>query len=53
LCAIRQHAAAELARLPEHLHQLQVDHPYALSTAQAVNGLADAVGRRTLSPLSR
>jgi nicotinate phosphoribosyltransferase len=53
LSAIRQYAAAELARLPEHLRQLQVDPPYAISIAQALHDLADAVDRRTPSPLAR
>ena len=47
LSAIRQHAAAELECLPEHLRQLQVDPPYAVSIAQALHDLAEAVDRRT------
>jgi nicotinate phosphoribosyltransferase len=47
LSAIRQHAAAELERLPEHLRQLQVDPPCAVSIAQALHDLAEAVDRRT------
>jgi nicotinate phosphoribosyltransferase len=44
---IRQHAAVELARLPEHLRQLQVDPPYPVAIAQSIHDLADAVDRQT------
>jgi nicotinate phosphoribosyltransferase len=47
LAAIRQYAAAELALLPDHLRQLEVDPSYAVSIAPALHGLADAVDRRT------
>src|SRR6266511_971369 len=50
LSAIRQQAAAELARLPEHLRELQVDPPYLVSIAQALHDLANAVDRRTTRP---
>jgi nicotinate phosphoribosyltransferase len=50
---IRQHAAAELARLPEHLRQLQVDPPYPVAIAQSLHDLAAAVDRRTSRPASR
>ena len=33
---IRQHAAAELTRLPEHLRQLQAEPPYPVSISQAL-----------------
>ena len=49
---IRQHAAVELARLPEHLRQLQVDPPYPVAIAQALHDLADAVDRQTSRPRS-
>ena len=47
LSAVRQHAAAELARLPDHLRQLEAEPPYAVSIAPALHELADAVDRRT------
>jgi nicotinate phosphoribosyltransferase len=47
---IRQHAAAELARLPEHLRHLQVEPPYPVSISQALHDLADAVDRWTSAP---
>jgi nicotinate phosphoribosyltransferase len=50
---IRQHAADELARLPEHLRQLQVDPPYPVAIAQSLHDLADAVDRQTSGPPSR
>ena len=49
---IRQHAAVELARLPEHLRQLQVDPPYPVAIAQSLHDLADAVDRQTSRPRS-
>ena len=52
LSAVRQHAAAELARLPDHLQQLDGEPPYAVSIALALHELADAVDRRTsVTPL--
>src|SRR5690606_5446231 len=45
LSEIRQHAAAELARLPEHLRQLQVEPPYPVTIAQTLYDLAEAVDR--------
>jgi nicotinate phosphoribosyltransferase len=50
---IRQHAASELARLPEHLRQLQVEPAYPVVIAQALRNLAEAVDRRTTPSLSR
>jgi nicotinate phosphoribosyltransferase len=50
LWEIRQHAAVELARLPEHLRQLQVDPPYPVAIAQSLHDLAAAVDRRTSAP---
>jgi len=50
---VRQHAAVELARLPEHLRQLQVDPPYPVAIAQSLHDLAAAVDRRTSAPRSR
>jgi hypothetical protein len=50
---IRQYAIAELARLPEHLRQLQVDAPYAVSIAKALRDSAEAVDRRTTSSSPR
>jgi nicotinate phosphoribosyltransferase len=47
---IRQHAAAELSRLPEHLRHLQVDPPYPVAIAQSLYDLADAVDRQTSRP---
>jgi nicotinate phosphoribosyltransferase len=47
LSAVRQDAAAELARLPDHLRQLKVEPPYAVSIAPALRELADEVDRRT------
>jgi nicotinate phosphoribosyltransferase len=47
---IRQHAAAELSRLPEHLRHLQVDPPYPVAIAQSLYDLADAVDRQTSHP---
>jgi nicotinate phosphoribosyltransferase len=52
LSAVRQHAATELARLPDHLRQLEVEPPYAVSLAPALQALADAVDRRTSRPSS-
>lgn len=49
LAQVRQHAA-ELARLPEHLRQLQVDPPYPVAIAPALQALAAAVDRRTATP---
>ena len=47
MSAVRQYAAGELARLPDHLRQLQVEPPYAVSIAPALQELTDAVDRRT------
>jgi nicotinate phosphoribosyltransferase len=52
LSVIRQHAAAELARLPEHLRQLQVDPPYPVAIAQCLRDLAETVDRQTSRPRS-
>jgi nicotinate phosphoribosyltransferase len=46
LSVVRQHAAAELACLPDHLRKLEVDPPYAVSIAQALHELTDVVDRR-------
>jgi nicotinate phosphoribosyltransferase len=47
LSVVRQHAAAELARLPDHLRQLEVEPPYAASITPALHKLTDVVDRRT------
>jgi nicotinate phosphoribosyltransferase len=47
LSEVRQYAAAELARLPDHLRQLRVEPPYTVSIATSLHELADAVDRRT------
>ena len=47
LSAVRQHAAAELARLSDHLRQLELEPPYAVSIAPPLSQLAEAVDRRT------
>jgi nicotinate phosphoribosyltransferase len=47
LSAVRQHAATELARLPDHLRQLELEPPYAVSIAPPLSQLAEAVDRRT------
>jgi nicotinate phosphoribosyltransferase len=49
---IRQHAATELARLPEHSRQLEVDPPYPVAITQSLHDLADAVDRQTSRPRS-
>ncbi|HEX9869852.1 MAG TPA: nicotinate phosphoribosyltransferase, partial [Candidatus Tectomicrobia bacterium] len=49
---IRQHAAVELARLPEHVRQLQVDPSYPVAIAQCLRDLAEAVDRQTSRPRS-
>jgi nicotinate phosphoribosyltransferase len=46
LSVVRQHAAAELARLPAHLRRLEVEPPYAVSIALALHELTDVVDRR-------
>ena len=45
LSEARRHAAAELLRLPDHLRQLEVEPPYAVSIAPALHELTDAVDR--------
>ena len=47
LSVVRQHAAAELACLPDHLRRLEVEPPYVVSIAQALHKLADVVDWRT------
>ena len=47
LSDIRQYAAAELARLPESLRQLEAEPPYTVFIASALHELADEVDRRT------
>jgi nicotinate phosphoribosyltransferase len=46
LAVVRQHAAAELACLPDHLRQLEVEPPYAVSIARALHEMTDVVDRR-------
>jgi nicotinate phosphoribosyltransferase len=46
LSVARQHAAAELACLPDHLRQLEAEPPYAVSIARALHLLTDVVDRR-------
>jgi nicotinate phosphoribosyltransferase len=46
LSVVRQHAAAELACLPDHLRQLEVEPAYAVSIARALHELTDVVDRR-------
>jgi nicotinate phosphoribosyltransferase len=47
LSAVRQYAADELARLPEHLRRLEIEPAYPVSIAPALLELTDAVDRRT------
>jgi nicotinate phosphoribosyltransferase len=47
---IRRYAAAQLARLPEHLRQLHTEPAYPVTIAQALHDLADAVDQRTTLP---
>jgi nicotinate phosphoribosyltransferase len=47
LSEVRRHAAAELARLPEHLRQLEVEPPYPVTIAPALRNLATTVDRYT------
>ena len=47
LAESRQRAAAELARLPEHLRQLKEDPPVPVRVSQALRDLAKAVDERT------
>jgi nicotinate phosphoribosyltransferase len=47
LTEIRRYAAAELARLPEHLRRLEAEPPVAVSIAAALQELTTAVDRRT------
>jgi len=46
LPAIRQHAAAELARLPEHLRRLATEPPYPVTIAPALQELTRQVDRQ-------
>jgi nicotinate phosphoribosyltransferase len=46
---IRRHAATELARLTEHLRQLQVEPLYPVAISPALPDLANAVDRWTTS----
>ncbi len=48
LSEVRQYAASQLACLPDHLRQLQVESPYVVSIALALHELTDAVDRRTV-----
>jgi nicotinate phosphoribosyltransferase len=51
LSEIRQYAAAELARLPEHLRRLEVEPPCAVSITPALRELTDEVDRhRSVGP---
>jgi nicotinate phosphoribosyltransferase len=53
LSEVRRYAAAELLRLPDHLRQLEVEPPYAVSIAPALHELTDAVDRlRSVRPSS-
>jgi nicotinate phosphoribosyltransferase len=47
---VRQHAATELAQLPEHFRQLQVDPPYSVAIARSLHDLAEAVDQQTSCP---
>jgi nicotinate phosphoribosyltransferase len=47
LSELRQRAAAQLARLPEHLRQLRVDPPYPVTITPALQQLAQEVDRHT------
>jgi nicotinate phosphoribosyltransferase len=47
LSEVRQYAAAQLARLPDHCRQLEVGPPYVVSIAPALHELTDAVDHRT------
>ncbi len=47
LSEVRQCAAAELRRLPQHLRQLEVEPSYPVSIAAALRELAEAVDQRT------
>jgi nicotinate phosphoribosyltransferase len=46
LSVVREHAAAELACLPEHIRQIEGEPAYAVSIARALHELADVVDRR-------
>jgi nicotinate phosphoribosyltransferase len=48
LSELRQMAATQLARLPEHLRQLQLDPPYPVTIAPALQQLAQEVDRQTV-----
>jgi nicotinate phosphoribosyltransferase len=48
LSELRQRAAAQLACLPEHLRQLQLDPPYPVTIAPALQQLAQEVDRHTV-----
>jgi nicotinate phosphoribosyltransferase len=48
LSELRQKAAAQLARLPEHLRQLQVNPPYPVTIAPALQQLAQEVDRHSV-----
>ena len=48
LSEVRQYAASQLACLPDHLRQLQVESPYVVSIALALHELTDAVDRHTV-----
>jgi nicotinate phosphoribosyltransferase len=50
LAEIRQHAAAEVARLPEHLQRLQEEPPYEVTIAPSLHELAAAVDARLSTP---
>ena len=47
LCEVRQYAASQVGRLPEHLQRLQTEPPYPVTIAAALRDLADAVDRST------
>jgi nicotinate phosphoribosyltransferase len=46
LAEVRQRAATQLARLPEHLQKLQVDAPYPVTVAPTLRHLASEVDRQ-------
>jgi hypothetical protein len=48
LSEVRQYAAAQLTRLPDHLRQLQLEMPYVVSITAALRELTDVVDRRTV-----
>lgn len=47
LSEVRQHAAAELSRLPQHLQKLEESPPYPVTIASALHALASSVDTYT------